>query len=52
MGHSDNQWRDSDRNNWRDDSSRGSGKWREEGPGSRNWDNEGDHKRRRTDYHD
>ncbi|KAG8743681.1 hypothetical protein FRC10_011554 [Ceratobasidium sp. 414] len=51
MGYNDNQWRDGDRHNWRDDSSRGSGKWHEEGPGNRNWD-EGDNKRRRTDYHD
>ncbi|KAG8695919.1 hypothetical protein FRC09_008855 [Ceratobasidium sp. 395] len=52
MGYNDNQWRDSDRHNWRDDNSRGSTKWREEGPEDRNRDNEGDYKRRRTDYHD
>ncbi|QRV86137.1 G-patch domain protein [Ceratobasidium sp. AG-Ba] len=51
MGYHDNQWRDNERHNWRDDNSRGSGKWREDGPDDRHWD-ESDHKRRRTDYHD
>jgi hypothetical protein len=55
MGYNDSHWREvSDRYDWRDNgvkTSRGA-KWRDDGQSDRSWDNEGDSKRRRTDYHD
>lgn len=55
MGYNDGHWREGpDRHGWRDDGSKSSrgAKWRDDGPSDRSWNNEGDNKRRRTDYYD